>query len=370
MSILFRKKGQNWQPARELAYSSEAHLQKMLYDSPELIPVHGGEKVARVFIREAGLPGSGSTDLVGVDEKGKIYIVECKLATNPENRRKVIGQILEYAAYLWGMAFEDFAQLFTSREKKSLEQLLTEKVPAEWAYEEFRQAIAGNLESGSFHLFIAVDEINEELERIIAYLNRGGPGIGLQAIELNLYGEGEMEILVPELHGQAPEPPGTRGSVRIDITEPDFLKELGRNATPELVEFAKWVILRAKEHQLELDWKQAGPLLKYRDGSSADLFFTFGQLERWGDRLTHIFRLDERIEKEGLPREISRDYCDEVAALTGAKRITMQMKGKLLNTVDDAQLRKLAPNKEKWFAAIDRATTRIREAIAEKESRK
>ena len=50
----------------------------MLYDSPELIPIKNDDE-AGVFIRETGLPGSGSTDLLGVEEA----------------RRKVLGQILE-----------------------------------------------------------------------------------------------------------------------------------------------------------------------------------------------------------------------------------------------------------------------------------
>src|SRR5713101_6145307 len=104
MPILFRKKDENWRLATERSYGDESHLQKMLYDSPRLIPVPGGEKVARFFLRAAGLPGSGNADLLGGTENGNIFIVECKLATNPEIRRKVIGQILEYAAYLWKMS--------------------------------------------------------------------------------------------------------------------------------------------------------------------------------------------------------------------------------------------------------------------------
>jgi hypothetical protein len=127
MPILFRTKGNtNWQSAGELPYSSEDHMQKMLYDS-QLIPI-GSDDVARVFIREAGLPGSGRTDLVGVDETGSIYIVECKLATNDEIRRKVIGQVFEYAAYLWEWSFEKFDKLFQDRGEKTLQQLFTEKV--------------------------------------------------------------------------------------------------------------------------------------------------------------------------------------------------------------------------------------------------
>src|SRR5215469_10387181 len=113
MTILFRTDDKaSWQPVEKIAYKDEDRLRDMLLESPDLIPLQGGEKtgkkVARVFIREAGLPNSGRTDLVGVDENGNIYIVECKLATNREIRRQVIGQVLEYAAHLWQKPFEWF----------------------------------------------------------------------------------------------------------------------------------------------------------------------------------------------------------------------------------------------------------------------
>jgi hypothetical protein len=106
----------------------EAQLQKLLYHSPEFNPTKTEDQAA-VFTREAGLPGSGFTDLVGVDAQGSILIVETKLARNGEIRRKVIGQVLEYAAYLWGMSFDDLDRFFLIRKRKSLLELLCEKDP-------------------------------------------------------------------------------------------------------------------------------------------------------------------------------------------------------------------------------------------------
>jgi RecB family endonuclease NucS len=99
MAILIRKHGARWERAEEVIYADEAQLQKMLYDSPELIPTKLESQVA-VFTKESGLPGSGFTDLLGVDAQGNVLLVETKLARNREIRREVIGQVLEYAAYL------------------------------------------------------------------------------------------------------------------------------------------------------------------------------------------------------------------------------------------------------------------------------
>src|SRR5690348_13657668 len=113
MAILFRSQGGQWTKVAKLEFANEAELQELIYKSPELI---GGEDhTSVVFTKEAGLPGSGYTDLIGVDTSGNVLIVETKLAKNPEIRRKVIGQVLEYAAYLWRMHYEDFDRYFVEQ---------------------------------------------------------------------------------------------------------------------------------------------------------------------------------------------------------------------------------------------------------------
>jgi len=206
MPILVRQKGQKWQQANDVEFVDEAQLQQMLYEGPELVSGHEGQ--TSIFIKEADLPGSGSTDLLGIDAKGNIFIVETKLARNPEVRRKVIGQILEYAAYLWRKSYDEFDNLFRNREDKSITDLLGMKTPHPLP-ENFREIVSNNLQSGAFNLFIAVDHMNDELEKIIAYASSRGAGLKLQAIELCTYKLGELEILAPQRHGEfvPPEPP-------------------------------------------------------------------------------------------------------------------------------------------------------------------
>src|SRR5687768_15384701 len=109
--ILIRKMlDGDWKPVESARYVDEAELQRLLEQSPSLIPVTDIQAQASklvLAVSEVGLPGSGSTDLICLSAAGDIAVVECKLATNAEIKRKVIGQILEYGAYLWGMAYED-----------------------------------------------------------------------------------------------------------------------------------------------------------------------------------------------------------------------------------------------------------------------
>jgi len=99
MAILLRSQGGKWQKVAEIDFKTEAELQQLLSDSPELLDTDD-EGNAIEFDREAGLPGSGFTELVCVDCHGNVLIVESKLARNREIRRTVIGQVMEYAAFL------------------------------------------------------------------------------------------------------------------------------------------------------------------------------------------------------------------------------------------------------------------------------
>ena len=158
-------------------------------------------KSQRSLSERLAFPGRGYTDLLGLDSDGNILIVETKLAKNPEVRRKVIGQILEYAAYLWKISYDELDRLFASREGKSIDELWHVK-NSEPSPEGFRETVAANLRAGTFQLFIAVDEMNDQLEKIIDYLSTNGTGLKLEALELRTYKIGDLEILAPQRHGE------------------------------------------------------------------------------------------------------------------------------------------------------------------------
>jgi RecB family endonuclease NucS len=91
----------------ESAVPTEAALHEVLTRHPGLVPAAdlGFGRVATVGF-EASL-ASGSADLVLLDEDGRVCIVEVKKEGNPDTRR-VIAQMLDYAASLWGMSTGQF----------------------------------------------------------------------------------------------------------------------------------------------------------------------------------------------------------------------------------------------------------------------
>ena len=175
-------------------YTDEAALQVLVSESPELL----GANEPLAVVRELAIPGVGSLDLAAVSPSGKITLVECKLAANPEIRRNVIGQVFAYAAGLWSLSYDEFNQLFASRSGQSLADAVAAagRLESDWDQDDFRRAVAANLETGRFDLVIAVDKITDELKRVVRYLNEHTvTEIRVLALELGYVADRDVEML-------------------------------------------------------------------------------------------------------------------------------------------------------------------------------
>ncbi len=208
MKILIRNKNQSeWETIESMGYEAEKELQDILEKTPSIInleDIREGAAPLLVAIREFGLPGSGNTDLLAFNSQGDIVIVECKLAANQEIKRKVVAQVLEYAAYLWKMPYDKLNEcvIQRSRGNKNLADLVEEAIAdPEWNKEAFETSIKETLDKGSFILVIAVDKINDELIRTVRYLNScGNPEFIFTVLEMERYKWDNIQILVPHLH--------------------------------------------------------------------------------------------------------------------------------------------------------------------------
>jgi hypothetical protein len=119
----------------ESAVPTEAALHEVLMRHPSLVPATdlGFGRVVTVGF-EASL-ASGSADLVLLDEEGRICIVEVKKEGNPDTRR-VVAQLLDYAAALWGLTVEEFERVVLRRklgaaDSRSLRDYITDELLAD-----------------------------------------------------------------------------------------------------------------------------------------------------------------------------------------------------------------------------------------------
>jgi hypothetical protein len=192
VDIRVRQQGGKWTAPSSYGYINEAELQQILFDQPSLIE---GVSSRAIAVRELTM-SVGRADVVMIDTDGTITIVECKLATGPDIRRTIVGQVLDYAARLAELTPTAFAEHWQRRGGQPLDQFFDGQP------EESRRAFEANLEAGVFTLVLAVDSINTDLRRIVRYLNiHTSAGMRLLAIELRRAVHGGTEILVPTVYG-------------------------------------------------------------------------------------------------------------------------------------------------------------------------
>jgi len=176
---------------RENIYN-ENWIQDLCFNNPTLVPVDEIEPSFGGIIpicKELNT-ASGPCDLLYLNEQGFITIGECKLWRNPEARRKVVGQILDYAKDIAKWDYQKFqAECLKARkgEETSLFDILKEQIP-ELEEDEFIDRVQSNLSRGRFLLLIIGDGIRENMEDLVEYLQgHGGLNFSLSLIEIPVF---------------------------------------------------------------------------------------------------------------------------------------------------------------------------------------
>jgi hypothetical protein len=378
-------------------FRDEDWLQELLFEHPELIPF---EEIDPLFRGSVGVArevesGVGPIDILYVNSDGLLTLVETKLWRNPESRREAVAQIINYAAELAETGYEQLAQAVDETTESS-KGLLIQQARQSAGFDEkrFHDGLAQNLKHGRFLLLIVGDGIREDVDAMAEFLSRQ-PNLGftLRLIEIAMYrlqeGKDDPILVQPHIVARTREitraivevrgdrvivetPPEPQESgVRRPIAEDEFYRQLSEEVTPATVNFVKWMVDHANEHQLTVQWMQAGPVFKHYVVGAPSLFFTLFQSSKNGD-LAELFRFSDRCKEEALPDKIWTDYFDSIVRLIpGASRRHRRAKsGHEWDDViynDSAEpLESIAGKKIEWLAAVDLAVKRVQEAMAKK----
>ena len=133
---------------------------------------------------------AGPIDNFMVTPSGLPVLVECKLWRNPEARREVVSQILDYAKELSRWSSSDVQREVSHRLKRDGNPLLdmVRAVDREVDEQQFNDALTANLRRGRFLLLIVGDGIREGVEAIAEYLQlHAGLHFSLGLVELPTY---------------------------------------------------------------------------------------------------------------------------------------------------------------------------------------
>lgn len=171
---------------------TEADIQRIVHEHPASLPI---SEIDPIFIgpvpicRELGT-AAGHIDNFMVTPNGLPVLVECKLWRNPEGRREVVGQILDYAKELSRWSSSDVqreVRKCLKLEGNPLIDLVRAAAP-DTDEVQFNDALTSNLRRGRFLLLIIGDGIREGVETIAEYLQRhAGLHFSLGLVELPIY---------------------------------------------------------------------------------------------------------------------------------------------------------------------------------------
>ena len=158
----------------------EEWLQNLLFEHPEALPI---DEIDRTFApaipicKELNTP-AGLIDALLATPKGRLIILETKLWRNPEARRAVIGQILDYAKELSRWTYADLQREVSRCTEQSgnvLFDIVAAAKPADSLSEaDFVDEVSRSLRQGQFLLLICGDGIREGVSAITDFLQRQG----------------------------------------------------------------------------------------------------------------------------------------------------------------------------------------------------
>ena len=206
------------EPLEEKAFALEDELQTLIAKHPELLDGEqmrpGDPRRWLLISREKGIAqaaGEGARwalDHLLVDQDARPTLAEVKRGWNPEIRRTIVGQLLEYAAHAsetWKAAelretFERIAEEGGTDPQEELDRLLQKGAEAD--ADAFWDEVERNLDANRLRLLFISDRIPDELARVVTFLNEQMPDIEVLAVEIKRFQGESNQTLVPRVVGR------------------------------------------------------------------------------------------------------------------------------------------------------------------------
>jgi hypothetical protein len=268
---------------RERVYD-ESWLQELLRRHPDILPVAEIEPVFYPLIpigREV-VTETGAIDNLFISNRGYLVLVETKLWRNPEAKREVVAQAIDYGSSIskWGYsklnnAVREYTKRFEKVEMNLTDWIEQQGGPIENGRDFFEETVAKNLRLGRFLIVIVGDRIRQSVIEMVSYVNKY-PHLAtdIVLVELNCYhwqSEATWPLLVvPTIVARTeiversviqvtlkPE-----GAYHVEVRQEGVQKKTGERKRVSLTEEAFWELLMEKAPE---EYEQAQNLIeKYR----------------------------------------------------------------------------------------------------------
>lgn len=363
----------------EGAIYSERWLQEMLHHHPTLLPIEAIEAALVPLVPVClELPmGSLAADNLFLTTDGGIVLVETKLWRNPEARRSVVAQVLEYAKVLASWDYDTLEAAVRAARKQPRLRLFDLVCPEAAPQEEaaFIDTVARNLRLGRALLVIAGDGIQEKAEEIAEFVQRHlSLHFTLALVEISLWREPHSQAVFIQPKIIARTVQVERAVVRLE--EGLSLQPLRLEPAPAT---AKPMTLTAEAYYEGLEEAQPGlPQQLQSFLSDAEALDVYPDIKR---NLSLKWRRDDGREVQlgliDLQGRLFTDVVHQVAQNLGQLELSRAYEASLAHAVPGASIvkkhlvlggqampvRALIEHREAWLAAIGDYIAALRRAL-------
>lgn len=224
----------------------EAWVRDLIFMHPEAVPIQEIDPSFGPLVpvcTELDTRAAGYVDALFLNHLGMPTLVECKLWRNPEARREVVGQILDYARALRRWTHTDLQREAARARKEQgfdLADHLRRYGHLDLDEAAFADSVTRNLARGRLLLLVLGDGIREGVEALAEYV-QGAPGLhftfGLVEAQLFELGDGRR-IMQPRVLARTLI---VNRSV-VDLAHPDLaIVEDEEEPQPDLTDSERWM---------------------------------------------------------------------------------------------------------------------------------
>jgi hypothetical protein len=369
----------------------EAWLHKLIFRFPQLLPVHeiepGFSPIVPVCL-ELPTP-AGNVDNLYITESGDLVIAECKLWRNPQARREVVAQIIDYAH---GMASWTYSDLEDAVQKSSVVEGGKPPTSLYSHIEEmgdiaeagFVDAVSRNLRLGRMLLLIVGDGIREGVESLSGFLQlHAGFHFTLGIVEMPVFRLPQGGVIVqPRVlartiniergivkvadgHRAIVEPVPERGAdgrERTTSISQERLLEMLVKVDPALPSAIESFADRAADLGVVLD--TAPKSLQFRWRGPEDLSFALGGIDERGELLTYnVGWVPNAIGR----LELAHEYLEKIANLIGGyvRKTTNSAQWYVTLRSRQTPVMVLLTRQDEWLAVIKEYIEKLSAALVE-----
>jgi hypothetical protein len=379
---------------KERAYSEE-WLQNLLFTQPSLIPVNEIEPLFSPLIplaREMRTT-AGPVDVVYVNPAGYLTLVETKLWRNPEARRQVVAQIMDYAAAVSKWSYEELRDAVKRAGGPADLIKLVAGMEENFDRAGFIDAVSKNLARGRMLLLLVGDGIQEGVEQLTDTLSRSpqlGFCLGLVELATYRFGEASKTLVLPRIIARTREvvravvevqivdgkpkvevsipvaKAGRQAGIRHRLTIIDTIERIQAALGSETGQF--WNFLSRVEELLVDPESRDASLSLFWYEPNTERRFTFGSIYTDGHVDFRFVMMNYR--KAGLDPQIGYDYILAVAGMLPGAMVMEKRSGGEKWGADielsgkPVQLAEMLAHGDEWLSLIQEFTKRTQEAAA------